>query len=67
MEQDNLAYLTTGNKLKNCTWSLKIYYQLPLKQSAPFSVSLSTARIIGFSLWSKPICQEYKGHFHPPV
>jgi len=60
------AYLTKGNKLKYCTWSLKTYYQLPLTQSAPF-VSLSMAWITGFSLQSKHICQEYKDHFHPPV
>jgi hypothetical protein len=61
------AYLTTGNKLQYCTWSLKSYYQLPLVHCTPFNVSLSMAWITGFLLQSKPICQEYKGHFHPPV
>ena len=61
------TYLTIGNILKFCTWSLKIYYQLPLIHCAPFNVFLSMAWITGFSLRSKPICQEYIGHFHPPA
>jgi hypothetical protein len=42
------AYLTTCNKLKYCTWSLKIYYQLPLIHRASFNVSLSMAWITDF-------------------
>jgi hypothetical protein len=61
------VYVTTGNKLKYCTWSLKIYYPLPLNHCVPFNVSLSMAWITGFPVHSKSIHQEYKGHFHLPV